>query len=243
MSDGEYITDALDARFFAPLRRKRTHRIGVELEFPIWNLQPGAATDFTAVHEATDEFLSRFTFTNQVHDDEGAIYRATDSATGDELSFDCSYNTLELSFGPGENLIEIQSRFVVYYAALQKAFGQHGHALTGMGINPRWRENRPEPIGNGRYRMLLHHLKSYSKYGGSPRFHDHPDFGLFSCSSQTHIARRFQPNSSTFSTLRKMAWKSVDSAKRSCLRRSVAGQTRSPIQPLSRSSAWSAANQ
>ena len=187
MSDREYITDALDARFFAPLRRKRTQRIGVELEFPIWNLKPGAATDFTAVHEATGEFLSRFAFTNQVHDDEGAIYRATDSSTGDELSFDCSYNTLELSFGPGENLIEIQSRFVVYYTALQKAFGQHGHALTGMGINPRWRENRPEPIGNGRYRMLLHHLKSYSKYGGSPRFHDHPDFGLFSCASQTQI--------------------------------------------------------
>ena len=187
MPDREYTTDALDARFFAPLRRKRTQRIGVELEFPIWNLKPGAATDFTAVHEATDEFLSRFAFTNLVHDDEGAIYRATDSATGDELSFDCSYNTLELSFGPGESLIEIQSRFVLYYAALQKALGQHGHAVTGMGINPRWRENRPEPIGNGRYRMLLHHLKSYSKYGGSPRFHDHPDFGLFSCASQIQI--------------------------------------------------------
>ena len=64
---------------------------------------------------------------------------------------------------------------------------RRGHALTGMGINPRWRENRPEPIGNGRYRMLLHHLKSYSKYGGAPRFHDHPDFGLFSCASQAQV--------------------------------------------------------
>ena len=56
-----------------------------------------------------------------------------------------------------------------------------------MGINPRWRENHPDPIGNGRYRMLLHHLKSYSKYGGSPQFHDHPEFGLFSCASQTQV--------------------------------------------------------
>lgn len=83
MSDGEYITDALDARFFAPLRRKRTHRIGVELEFPIWNLKPGAATDFSAVHEATGEFLSRFAFTNQVHDDAVA---ATPLREGAELN-------------------------------------------------------------------------------------------------------------------------------------------------------------
>ena len=172
------VSDALDACFFAPLRRKRTRRIGVELEFPVWNLAPGKATDFASVHDATDDFLSRFPFSEQVRDDGGAIYRATDPATRDELSFDCSYNTLELSFGPDEDVNATHRRFIAYYAALQEALGRHGHALTGMGINPRWRENRPEPIGNGRYRMLLHHLKSYSKYGGSPRFHDHPDFGL-----------------------------------------------------------------
>ena len=87
--------DALDARFFAPLRRKRTRRVGVELEFPVWNLAPGKATDFASVHDATDEFLSRFPFSEQVRDDGGAIYRATDPATRDELSFDCSYNTLD----------------------------------------------------------------------------------------------------------------------------------------------------
>ena len=187
MQNQATLPDALDARFFAPLRRKRTRRVGVELEFPIWNRKPGVATDFSAVHAATGEFLSRFAFSDQMRDDEGAIYRAADPATGDELSFDCSYNTLELSFGPGENLSETRRRFVAYYSALQDAFGRRGHALTGMGINPRWRENRPDPIGNGRYRMLLHHLKSYSKYGGSPRFHDHPDFGLFSCASQTQV--------------------------------------------------------
>ena len=187
MPDNKPISDALQARFFAPLRRKRTRRVGVELELPVWNLVPGAATDFSAVHAATEDFLSRFPFSDYVRDDEGAVYRATDPATRDELSFDCSYNTLELSFGPGDDLNETSRRFVAYYSALQDAFGHRGHALTGMGINPRWRVNREAPIGNGRYRMLLHHLKSYSKYGGSPQFHDHPDFGLFSCSSQTQV--------------------------------------------------------
>ncbi|MBR4170101.1 MAG: glutamylcysteine synthetase [Kiritimatiellae bacterium] len=187
MSDNQQISETLDTRFFAPLRRKRTRRVGVELEFPVWNRTPGTATDFVAVHKATDEFLSRFSFTDLVRDDEGAIYRARNPDSGDELSFDCSYNTLEISFAPDENLMGIHCRFITYYAVLQDAFGRHGHALTGMGINPHWRENRPDPIGNGRYRMLLHHLKSYSKYGASPQFHDHPDFGLFSCASQTQV--------------------------------------------------------
>ena len=187
MPDNGKLVHALDAHFFAPLRRPRTRRVGGELELPIWNQTPGAATDFDAVHAATEEFLSRFNFPDTAFDDMGALYRVRDAKTGDELSFDCSFNTLEISFGPDENLTAVHRRFRAYYAALQEAFERRGHALTGMGINPRWRENRPEPIGNGRYRMLLHHLKSYSKYGGAPRFHDHPDFGLFSCASQTQI--------------------------------------------------------
>ena len=179
---------ALEARFFAPLARPRTRRVGVELELPVWRLEPGVPTDFAAVHAATSDFLARFpAFSDLAYDDAGALYRATDPATRDELSFDCSFNTLEISFGPDEDLNGVRRRFAVYYAALQEALGARGHALTGMGINPRWRENRAEPIANGRYRMLLHHLKSYSKYGGAPRFHDHPDFGLFSCSSQVQL--------------------------------------------------------
>ena len=187
MPDKQRLYAALDAHFFAPLRRPRTRRVGVELEFPVWNRTPGAPTDFTAVHGATADFLSRFNFPDTAHDDSGALHRARDPKTGDELSFDCSFNTLELSFGPTEDLTAVHDRFCAYYAALQAALDRQGHALTGMGINPHWKENRPEPIGNGRYRMLLHHLKSYSKYGGAPRFHDHPDFGLFSCASQAQI--------------------------------------------------------
>ncbi|MBO7654170.1 MAG: glutamylcysteine synthetase [Kiritimatiellae bacterium] len=187
MPNKRKLADALDERFFVPLRRTRTRRIGVELELPVWNLTPGKATDFDAVHAATEEFLARFDFPDTALDDTGALYRARDPKSGDELSFDCSFNTLELSFGPDEDLTAVHARFLAYYPTLQEAFNRHGHALTGMGINPRWRENRPEPIGNGRYRMLLHHLKSYSKYGGSPRFHDYPEFGLFSCASQVQI--------------------------------------------------------
>ena len=114
------ISDALNVRFFSPLRRRRTRRVGVELEFPVWNREPGTATDFTAVHAATEEFLSRFNFPDTAFDDMGALYRVRDAKTGDELSFDCSYNTLELSFGPDENLTAVHRRFRAYYVALQE---------------------------------------------------------------------------------------------------------------------------
>ena len=40
MSDRENITDALDARFFAPLRRPRTWRVGVSLDVRDPKLRP-----------------------------------------------------------------------------------------------------------------------------------------------------------------------------------------------------------
>jgi len=37
----EDLASAIDRRFFAPLRRPRTRRVGVELELPVWNRTPG----------------------------------------------------------------------------------------------------------------------------------------------------------------------------------------------------------
>ena len=74
----EDLASAIDRRFFAPLRRPRTRRVGVELELPIWTQTSGAATDFDAVHAATEEFLSRFNFPDTAFDDMGrSIVSAT----------------------------------------------------------------------------------------------------------------------------------------------------------------------
>lgn len=146
MPDNQKLTHALDARFFAPLRRPRTRRIGIELELPIWNKTPGAATDFDAVHAAIEEFLSRFNFPDTAFDDMGALYRASDAETGDELSFDCSFNTLEISFGPDENLTTAYRRFHAYYDALQEAFERRGHALTSPAREHLARLERGESI-------------------------------------------------------------------------------------------------
>lgn len=51
------IESALEARFFAPLKRPRTRKAGVELELPICNLDPARPVDFVAVHAVTEAFL------------------------------------------------------------------------------------------------------------------------------------------------------------------------------------------
>ena len=56
-----------------------------------------------------------------------------------------------------------------------------------MGINPYHELNRDIPIANGRYRMLLHHLQFYTKYGSAIPFHNTPNFGLFCAASQVQL--------------------------------------------------------
>ena len=110
-----------------------------------------------------------------------------DAPTGDDISFDCSYNTLEFSMGAEEDLNVIFSRFRTYYAYVKEQLEAEHHTLTGMGINPRYAVNRYEPVESGRYRMLYHHLCSYLKYEGEIPFHDDPNYGMFCCSSQVQL--------------------------------------------------------
>ena len=180
------LDEALYEKYIRPTQRPRSSLVGVEFELPVVNLN-GHAVSFRTVHEMTEEFLRRFPFDTLHRDDEGEIYAAVRSRNGDTLSYDCSYNTLELSFGTEKDMHTIEERFRAYYTVIQSILQQSGHSLTGMGINPHYRVNRNEPVPNGRYRMLLHHLKSYRRYGHSIPFHHHPNFGLFSCASQVQL--------------------------------------------------------
>lgn len=173
-------------RFIAPTERPKKEYAGIEFELPIVNLRK-EPVDFSVVHALTDAFLARFGFTDAARDDNGDIYNAADPSTGDTLSYDCSFNTLEFSFGIDEDLTVIHRRFQEYYSFIQDFLLSRHHSLTGMGLNPHRDINRNVPIANGRYRMLLHHLESYPKYPETILFHDKPNFGLFSCASQVQL--------------------------------------------------------
>lgn len=173
-------------RFIRPSVNKKTQYVGVEFELPLVNLKH-APVDFAVVHTLVDAFLEHFGFVPVAWDDEGAVCSAQSEENGDDLSFDCSYNTLELSFGRVRDLNRIEERFHSYYRFIRAFLRRHGHSITGMGINPRYLYNHREPVPNGRYRMLLNHLNSYERYKVRMVFHNLPFFGLMACSSQTHI--------------------------------------------------------
>lgn len=183
----EELIQLLYQKYFRPTEREREHYIGVEIEMPIVNLK-GEAVDFAVVHRLTAAFLERFGFRVTGIDYNGAVYAAVSDENGDVFSYDCSFNNLELSFGRERSLCEIHRRFRVYYDFIQDFFKPLHYTLTGMGINPNRLINRSEPIENGRYKMLFHHLSSFPKYARLPMyFHKYPQFGMFSSASQVQL--------------------------------------------------------
>ena len=182
----EVIDEAIYERYIMPTKRKSTRLLGLEFELPIVN-KTNMPVDFKVVHKMTDAFVREFSFDEIYRDDDGFIYNAVNGKTGDSISFDCSYNTLEFSFGTELDMNILYGRFVKYYTFVQNSFAQYHHALTGMGINPHHAINKNVPVVSERYRMLFHHLCSYQSYDKEMLFHHHPNFGLFSCASQIQM--------------------------------------------------------
>ncbi len=199
----ETLDEAIYEKYIKPTQRVCKPCVGSEFELPIVNLS-GQAVDFDAVHRLTDEFVRHFSFDLASRDEEGQIYAAQSMLNGDTLSYDCSYNTLELSFAAESDIHRIDSRFRQYYTFLQEHLAECGHTLTGMGVNPHYAVNRSEPIHSGRYRMLLHHLQSYGKYGDAIPFHHNPNFGLFSCAAQVQLDVEEQEIPEVFNTFNKL---------------------------------------
>ncbi|MCR4604919.1 MAG: glutamylcysteine synthetase [Eubacterium sp.] len=182
----EKLNEAIYDRYIRPTERERTKRVGLEFEFPIVN-KLSKPVDFEVVHSMSEEFVRHFSFSEILKDDDGYIYCAIDEKTGDSVSFDCSYNTIEYSLGADEDINIIFERFKTYYNYTYDKLGEKSHTITGMGINPHYGINKNVPVVNERYRMLFHHLCSYTDYGDEILFHDHPNFGLFSCASQVQL--------------------------------------------------------
>lgn len=183
----EEVISRLYDRFIRPTEQKKESYIGVEIEMPIVNLN-NKAVDFAVVHKLTAAFLKAFAFIATGFDEEGHVYSAFNSESGDIFSYDCSYNNMEFSFGKEKDLHDIHERFRLYYGFVQDFFKPYNYTLTGMGINPNRKLNHNIPIENGRYKMLFNHLASFSKYFFIPMFfHRYPQFGMFSSASQVQL--------------------------------------------------------
>lgn len=174
-------------KYLLPTKKNRDDYVGIEIEMPILNLNR-EAVDFSNVHKVTKSFMREFSFVPVKYDENGNVCLAEHEGFGDSLSFDCSYNNLELSLGKVSDINEADQRFNRYYSFLQESFSEYNYMLTGMGINPYRIYNQNVPVPNGRYRMLFHHLHSYDKYRTLPMyFHPHPEFGTFASASQVQL--------------------------------------------------------
>ena len=178
--------EVIQKRFIKPLDRKSKPYVGVELELPIVNLKR-APVSFDVSASAGEQFVQEFHFQNARRDENGRIWFAEDPVTGDSISFDCSFNTLEWSFGKEFDIHILEERFRRYFSFTQSVLQRHGHMLTGMGINPRYALNRTEPVANGRYRMLYQYLKGKPEQQSGFPLHAYPHFGMFAAASQVQM--------------------------------------------------------
>lgn len=181
------INQAIYNKYILPTKSKKKRFIGIEIEMPVVNLNK-EAVDENIIFGLSESFCSEFGFDIVSCDANGRATSMQNSMTGDVLSFDCSYSNLELSLGKGENLNEIKSQFDKYYTFINNFLYDYNYTLTGMGINPYYNINHNKPIQNERYRMLYHHLHSYTKYEDSDvPFHNYPKFGTFTSATQVQI--------------------------------------------------------
>lgn len=196
------LQEAIWQKYIVPTERKAEAYVGVELEFPLVNLSR-RPVNIPAVQEVVKGFAARFQFTRQTKDDNGNLYSLTEPVTGDNLSFDCSFNTLELSFGKEVSIAQLFERFAAYYADLQTHLHGVGHLLTGLGIHPYYKYNDYVPIANDRYRMLYHHLQSYKNYP-ERHFHHIPHFGMLATASQVQLDVQKDDILQTFHTMNRL---------------------------------------
>ena len=170
--------DIVKARFLTPFDTKTIGNIGVELEFPMLNMNKAAIDRGTA-----DGLLEHFVqngFEVEAKTTNGKpafIY----NADSDALSFDNSYNNFEFAMNYGANLCDIAERFYALYAEAQAFLLARGHTLTGMGTNPYKAYIKQDHVSFPVYNMVDDFLHAY------PAAHKYPDFPSYLSSVQTHL--------------------------------------------------------
>lgn len=180
------ITKAIYDKYIVPTIGNHGDKIGVELEIPILNCEPGAV-DFPFIQQFAGVVRAKFGFQVAGRDDHGDVYSMVHPENGDCISFDYSYCNVEFSMGAENEIGIIYDRFCMYYKELQTFLQQHHYTMTGMGVNPYWPYNDNNALPGQRYRMIQYHLESYVEHKEFRKFHSQPNFGSYSCASQVQL--------------------------------------------------------
>lgn len=170
--------DVIKKRFILPFENKQMGNVGVELEFPLLNMEKKPVSRQIA-QGLLDSFLEKgFKTQETTLDGENAFI---ENSKGDVLSFDNSYNNFEFSMNYGGDLCEIAERFYRYFEAAQQYARRHNYILTGMGTNPYKKYIDQSHVNFSVYNMVDEYLHTF------PANHSYPDFPAYLSSVQTHL--------------------------------------------------------
>ena len=177
--------DLLKKRYLENIKEKPDLFVGVELEYPVVNLE-GKATDIEVVKELFWYLSSVLKFTVEKVDDFGNPIQLLDPVSRDTILFEVAYTTVEFAFGRAKSIQEVEERFNFYMATIQNKLGEANHAIVGCGIHPNWDKNENCSVAYPRYQMLMAYL-NLSRSKTSRGLHDFPEYGAFICGSQVQL--------------------------------------------------------
>ena len=160
--------DLLKYRYLKNIEENPELFIGIELEYPVANLE-GDATDVEDIKHLFQYLVSSLDFTIEKVDDFGNPIQLVDPVSQDAILFEVSYTTIEFAFGKAETIQEVEERFNIYMKVIQKKLAESNHAIVGCGIHPDWDKNENSPVAYPRYRMLMNYLNLSSNvtYAGN----------------------------------------------------------------------------
>lgn len=188
MREGEEMQDSIDIlkeRYLANIKENPDLYIGIELEFPIVNLE-GGATDTRVTKALLARLNADYGFIVERRDLDGNPVQLKASDSEDRILFEVSYNILEFAFEKAKIIQEVEIRFNHYLDIIQQILHKDHHELQGHGLHPFWKENDNQPVKYPRYQMLMQYLALSEKIGGD-FFHRHPDYGSYICGSQVQL--------------------------------------------------------
>ena len=177
--------ELLKKRYLKNIKENPDLFIGIELEYPIVNLE-GKATDGEVVKDLFRYLPSVLGFTIEKVDDFGNPIQLLDPVSQDTILFEVAYTTIEFAFRKAESIQEVEERFDFYMATIQNKLGEANHAIVGCGIHPNWDKNENCPVAYPRYQMLMDYL-SLSRNVTESDLHHFPEYGAFICGSQIQL--------------------------------------------------------
>ncbi len=163
--------------FLKPFEKRQYGNVGVELEFPLVNLDKKPVDECVA-KGMFDHFMQKG-FKVEIEEKGQPLFITNED--GDCLSFDNSYNNFEFAMNYASDIGLIAKRFYKLFGEVQSYFQSHNHAIVGIGSNPFKKHTKKSHVDFSTYNMVDEYL---ARFGGNSPY---PDFPAFLSSAQTHL--------------------------------------------------------